>query len=374
MLERDLRQSQKMEAVGQLAGGVAHDFNDLLLAILMNCDFGLEEAKEEAIVRSLTEIKAAAQRAAELTKQLLAFSRIQAFDHRLVDLNACAGMMEMLRRLLPATIEIEFVPGKNLSSVKADESQLEQVILNLCINARDAMKEGGRLTLRTENVKLGRGTVAKPGDHVMLEVADNGEGMTRAVQERIFEPFFTTKPHGEGTGLGLSTVYGIVKQHGGLVKVFSEPSVGTTFKVYLPADNRPVTGSEASGGGHARGGTEKVLVAEDSEPVRAAVRRLLERAGYSVVIAENGKEAVERIEREEGIDLVLLDVVMPEMGGPEACRRIQAASPKTKILFTSGYSETALFTSAGIDRAQVVGKPYIPDELLRRIRKLLEED
>lgn len=377
--EAQLLQSQKMEAVGQLAGGVAHDFNNLLQIILANADLAKAAAKDPLRVQEfLGEIVAAGLRAADLTKQLLAFSRRQPFRPVAVDLNKLTrGLMKMLRRLIPENIDVDFIPGHKLGSVNADPSHLEQVIVNLCVNARDAMERGGQLTIETENVLInGRYCEthpwAKPGRFVLLSVTDTGSGMTPEVQERAFEPFFTTKGPDQGTGLGLSTVYGIVEQHGGLVHVYSEVGQGTAFKIYLPCDDR--LAEDVGDKIHVMppGGQETILLAEDDERVRRAMIQILERAGYKIIAAENGLEAL-RILRElsEDVHLVILDVVMPDLGGPATWERIQGLRQGLKVMFMSGYADDR-YRARLPEGAEVIGKPFRTEMLLERIRHALD--
>jgi PAS domain S-box-containing protein len=379
--EAQLRQSQKMEAIGQLAGGVAHDFNNLLLAILANAQLAMYRVPlSPEIAEHLKEIEGAAQRAADLTKQLLAFSRRQPLHPVSVDLNALArGLMKMLRRLLPENITIDLIAGDHLASIRADPGQLEQVILNLCVNARDAMEQGGQLRIETENVLIDdryRETRpwAKPGRYAVLTVADTGVGMTAEVRERAFEPFFTTKDRHRGTGLGLSTLYGIVQQHDGMVHVDSEPGAGSTFKVYLPAGSPPESAARNADetDAKARPGQETILVVEDEERVRRAVVQILERAGYHTIAAENGLEAI-RLLDEQGarVHLVLLDVVMPGLGGPETWERMQGVRAGLRVLFTSGYAGDQYREHLPPD-AEVLEKPFRSEELLNRIRKKLD--
>jgi PAS domain S-box-containing protein len=367
LTETRLRHTQKMEAIGQLAGGVAHDFNNLLLAVLGNADLARGAMSTAELKEYLDEIEAAARRAADLTKQLLAFSRGQASHPVPIDLNHRIGsLMNLLRRLLPESIAIELVPGQNLPSVNADPGQLEQVIVNLCVNARDAMERGGQLTLKTSEVTLdGR-------RHVLLSVRDTGAGMTPEVRERAFEPFFTTKGAQHGTGLGLSTVYGIVQQHGGAIQLHSEPGRGTTFEIYLPADERLATEVEREREPSPPRGHETILIAEDEESVRRAVVQLLQRAGYRTIAVANGAEAVRALsEHPEPVHLALLDVVMPELGGPDAWAEMQPLRPGLRVLFASGYADERYRRRLPPD-AEVIEKPFRIDDLLRRLRATLD--
>ncbi|MDD9941403.1 MAG: PAS domain-containing protein [Myxococcales bacterium] len=377
--EAQLRRAQKLEAVGQLAGGVAHDFNNLLLAILANAELAAGAAEgEPEVTRHLREIERAGRRAADLTKQLLAFSRQQTLHATVADLNAqIDSLMNMLRRLLPANIGIELLPGDDLAPVRADPTQLEQVILNLCVNARDAMEVGGQLTIRTDNVAVEASDAnlppwARPGPYVRMSVSDTGVGMSDEVREHAFEPFFTTKGAQRGAGLGLSTVYGIVQQHEGMVRVHSEPDRGTTFEVFLPA----VAGFAAADGeqvaGSSEGGRETILVAEDEELVRQPMVKMLESAGYRTIAAGDGLEAIRRLsEYPEPIHLALLDVVMPKLGGPQAWERIRDLRPGLRVLFMSGYADTSNLERLPPD-ADVLQKPFRKGELLHRIRSTLD--
>lgn len=379
LTESQLRHAQKMEAVGQLAGGIAHDFNNLLLAILANTELARTGDPTPAEVdEHLGEIEGSARRAADLTKQLLAFSRRQSLHPVPVDLNRLiGGLMKMLRRLLPENISIDSIPGHDLSSVSADAGQLEQVIVNLCVNARDAMVRGGRLTIETENILVSARYCelhpwAKPGRYVLLSVTDTGVGMVASVRERAFEPFFTTKGH-QGTGLGLATVYGIVQQHGGMVHLYSEPGVGTTFKIYLPADARLVSDVGDEREPLPPRGVETILVAEDAEPVRRAVVSTLQRAGYRTIAVSTGVEAVQLLrESSEPVHLALLDLIMPDLGGTETWAQLQQLRPNLRVLFASGYADerSRERLPAG---TELLEKPFRMEELLRRIRSKLDE-
>ena len=378
--EAQLRHSQKMDAVGQLAGGVAHDFNNLLCAILANTSLAADfTSGAPGVAEHLAEIEAAAQRAADLTKQLLTFSRRQPLRPVPVDLNDLVrGLMKMLRRLLPESINIDSVPGHDLPSVNADPGQLEQVIVNLCVNARDAMERGGRLTIETENVLINPRYCeahpwAKPGRYVLLSVTDTGVGMTAEVRERAFEPFFTTKTY-QGTGLGLSTVYGIVQQHEGLVHLYSEPGVGTTFKVYLPVHTRLAENVGNKLESLPPRGQETILLAEDEDQVRSAVVQILQRAGYRTISAANGVDAIARLRDATGpVHLALLDVVMPGLGGPATWEQLRALRPTLRVLFSSGYADDRyrrLLPSGAV----LLEKPFRADDLLRRVREALDDD
>jgi len=381
-LEERLQQAQKLEAVGSLAGGIAHDFNNLLTVICGYAEMILGRLKPEDPVRgSAAEIKKAGDRGASLTHQLLAFSRKQVVEPRILDLNAVfLDMKPMLHRLLPANIKLVARLAENPASVRADPGQVEQVIVNLVVNARDAMPSGGQLTVDIRNEYLDEFVRdvhpdAEPGSYVALGVTDTGIGMSPETKARIFEPFFTTKELGKGTGLGLSTVYGIVKQAGGSIWVYSEPNLGTTFKVYLPQvaaaseelHERP-QGLEALGGG------ETVLVAEDDPMVRSLVRQVLEGAGYSVLEAPDGDAALGICRQSRGIDLVLSDVMMPGMIGPDLVVRIREIFPACRELYMSGYAGELSAPSRGAAKSLVLlQKPFGREALLQRVREALDE-
>ncbi len=381
-LEERLRQSQKMEAVGKLAGGVAHDFNNLLTVILNYTELALREMKADDPVRAeLTEVVQAGQRAAVLTRQLLAFSRKQVLEPRPVDLNHVATDLEkMLRRIIGEDVDLRLTLATDLGVTLADPGQLEQVIMNLVVNARDAMPAGGTLTIETANADIdealaSRGDDVTAGPYVVLSVTDSGCGMDEPTRLRIFEPFFTTKERGKGTGLGLSTVYGIVKQSGGHVAVDSEPGRGSTFRVYLPRETAAVTvPARAPASSERPPGTETVLVVEDEEAVRNLAARILRSAGYSVLVAASADEAVQVAAAHSGeIRLLLTDMVMPGASGELLAERLVAARPRLKVLFMSGYfdSETV---RRGVWRAGVrfVGKPFTVETLTQKVREAIE--
>jgi two-component system, cell cycle sensor histidine kinase and response regulator CckA len=370
-LEEQLRHSQRMEAVGQLAGGVAHDFNNLLTIIAGRTAVALRElgGGDGAIRPDLEEIAAAAERAAELTHQLLAYSRRQVLQPRVLELNALVGEMErMLRRLIGEHIEIELDLASDAGRVRADRGQLEQVIANLALNARDAMEEGGRLTIRTANVEPEEPAA---GPQVLLSVRDTGLGMDERTRSRAFEPFFTTKDPGKGTGLGLSTVYGIIAQSGGRVLIDSAPGEGSTLSVYLPVVEDPVSEERepAQGAGELRG-SETLLLAEDDDGVRALAELVLSRYGYRVLGASDGVEAL-RIagEHAEPIDLLLTDVIMPRMKGPELAETLVAAQPRMRVLYMSGYADSAMLPDTA---SLTVPKPFSEESLVRLVREALD--
>ena len=377
-LEEQLRQAQKMEAVGQLAGGVAHDFNNLLQVILGHLDLlQYEEGQEQDEVQ---EVRQAAERAADLTRQLLAFSRRQIIQPVNLDLNELVeGVLKMIRRVIGENMELRFLPGNRLGTVHADRGQIEQVLMNLCVNARDAMPNGGVLTIETENVVFGSEYCrnhlwAVEGRYVLLSVTDTGNGMDEITRSQIFEPFFTTKGVGEGTGLGLATVHGIVKQHNGLIYVYSEIGKGTAFKIYIPIVERPAEMVGTKIEMPIVGGTETILVAEDEEAVRNLVCRILQGAGYTVLQACDGEDALRLYaQHADVIDLALLDVVMPKLGGRDVMEYISAKNPQIRFLFSSGYSENAIHTNFVIKEGiRLISKPYRKPDLLRAVRETLD--
>jgi two-component system, cell cycle sensor histidine kinase and response regulator CckA len=382
-LEDQLRQSQKMDAIGRLAGGVAHDFNNVLTVILSYSTMLVEDLTPDNPIRGdVEQIRLAAKQAAELTNQLLAFGRQQILQPRALNLNTVVGSVEkMLRRLLGESIELAFFPGRELWSVKVDASQIEQVVVNLAVNARDAMPNGGKLTIELANIDLDDAYVAghpefAPGPHVRLAVSDTGAGMDKARQARIFEPFFTTKEVGKGTGLGLATVFGIVRQSGGFISVYSEPHKGTIFKVYFPAAQTPAEPAVARPSRPSREfrGTETVLLVEDEESVRTLARAVLERNGYHVLAAQNGAEALRLCEQNtEKIDLLLTDVVMPRMSGRELAERVLAICPTAKVLYMSGYTDNSIVHHGVLDAGVAfLQKPFTPATLTGRVRDVLD--
>jgi PAS domain S-box-containing protein len=381
-LEEQLRQAQRMEAIGRLAGGVAHDFNNLLAAILGHGELMIGRLEEgHPMRRGVEEIQKAAMRGAVLTRQLLAFGRKEVLALRTVDVNqVVAGMEEMLRRLIGEDVQLECVPAPRPAAVRADRGQLEQVVVNLVANARDAMPRGGRLTIEVGHVELDeeraqRHPGARSGPHVRLLVADSGCGMDADTLAHVFEPFFTTKERGKGTGLGLATVYGIVEQSGGHVIVASQPGVGSTFCVYFPASAEDVAEPETEPlPAAAQGGTETVLLAEDEEAVRTTAREALESAGYRVMEARDGLEALEIASAFPGdIHLLVSDVVMPRMGGGELASRLETARPETRVLFVSGYPDDAVVHHGVAERgATLLQKPFALADLVRRVREVLD--
>ena len=388
LLEEQLRQSQKMEAIGRLAGGVAHDFNNIITVIKGNTGLLLESmAITDSRRDDVRQIADAADRAGGLTRQLLAFSRKQILKPRVLSVNDVVKNLEpMLGRLIGEDVAVETRLADGIGSIMADAGQLEQVLINLAVNARDAMPEGGRMLLETAEVTLdGRyaamhvgqeRTVVLPGEYVMLSMSDTGSGMSREVQARIFEPFFTTKEPGKGTGLGLSTVYGIVKQSGGHVWVYSEVGEGTVFKLYFPkVENAAAAPAGQMAQAPVAGGSETILLVEDEDSVRRLARRILHHRGYRVLESRNGKEALEVATHHPGpIHLVLTDVIMPEMSGRGLVERLRAVRPTSAVVYMSGYTADDVVRRGLFEPgSRFVQKPFIPDELLGVIREILDE-
>gem|GEM_PF-366094 len=381
-LEAQLQQAQKMESVGRLAGGVAHDFNNLLTSISGNVELALSEIpKESGLSVTLSEVRKASLSAAALIKQLLAFSRKQIIEPRVVDLNLLiSNMHKMLSRLIGEDIELETLPHENLKAVKIDPSQFEQILVNLAVNARDAMPQGGVLTIETTAVDLDEEYChthagVSPGSYVMLAVSDTGSGMSEEVRQHIFEPFFTTKSKSEGTGLGLATTYGAVKQAGGTIEVYSEPGEGSTFKIYLPVVDEKAEVMEADRGSEVLlKGSETVLLVEDEQMVRTLAIRLLKKMGYNVIDASNGRKALEIVsEMKDRIDLLMTDVVMPGMNGRQLAEKLKEIHPETKVLFTSGYTENIIAHHGVVEEGlNFIGKPYSMNMLARKIREILD--
>jgi PAS domain S-box-containing protein len=381
-LEEQLRQSQKMDAIGQLAGGVAHDFNNLLTAIMSYAGLALEMIPENHVVKEdLEGIQRTAERAAALTRQLLAFARRQVAQPRVIDLNELiVGMNKLLRRLIGADIELITLPGQSLGKVYMDPGQFEQVLVNLVVNARDAMPDGGKLSIETTNTCLDESYTqhhagVSPGKYVVLSVSDTGMGMTKEVMDHIFEPFFTTKEVGKGTGLGLATCFGIVAQSRGHIGVYSEPGVGTTLKVYLPYvgawDNGNLTPDAQV---VLPGGTETVLIVEDETTVRDLAARVLRQRGYRILEATNGEEALRIIDDTPGQhpDLIVTDIVMPRMGGKELVLHLNKRNITARVLFISGYTDNAVVTGDLLESgSDFLQKPFTPEQLAHKVRQVL---
>lgn len=383
-LENVVRQSQKLEAVGRLSGGLAHDFNNLLCVISGHTELLSERLPaEHPGARNVAQIRKAVNSASTLVRQLLAFSRKQVFYPQTLDLNKVIVETEkLLGRLIGEHIQFSYELEPSLWQVRVDPVQIEQIVVNLALHAQDAMpQQGGRLSVRTENVELAENSGpdhpnVPAGSYVLLEVADDGPGMDDYTQNRIFEPFYTTKKLGQGAGLGLATVYGIVKQSGGAITVDSKPGRGTTFKIYFPrVDHEAPKASDDARRAESCAGTETVLLVENAEPLRALAKEFLKGSGYAVLEAENGREAV-RIAKAFGgpIHLLLTDVIMPEMGGKELAEQLKSLRPTTKVLYMSGYSDDAIAQS-GIRVMEMVflEKPFTRDILLRKVRRILDE-
>jgi nitrogen-specific signal transduction histidine kinase len=377
-LHGQLAQRQRLESLGLLAGGVAHDFNNLLTVIRASVGFIASGPLTEAQRDDLALIADAEKSASHLTKKLLVLGRQEPPSLESADLNAVVrDFLRLLERVLPASIRTDFVAGDALPKVEIDRHQIEQVLMNLALNARDAMPGGGRITLETQKVVInGEYRRAHPwarsGRYLLLTVTDTGTGMPPEVVERIFEPFFTTKPPGAGTGLGLAVTWGIVQQHGGMVHCYSEPGRGTSFKVYLPAGETQASTVGTKIVGAVPGGVERILVADDQSHVLAVIARVLTGAGYTVTSVKDGAAAVEAA-TQTAFDLHILDAVMPRLGGREACERIRAGRPGARFLFTSGYGGDALPASFLADLGiELVAKPFDPDTLLRAVRANLD--
>jgi signal transduction histidine kinase len=381
-LEQHVHQLQRFESIGRLAGGVAHDFNNIIGAILGWAELGSEETPPGSRLHDrFVKIREQSQRAAKLTAQLLAFGRKQILLPRRVNLNSLVQEeMNLLRRVIGADIEIQVATSPDLKVTLVDPTLLEQVIMNLCLNARDAMVAGGRLLIETQNVEVRAGFCREygyvpPGSYALLSVSDTGIGMDSATIEHIFEPFFTTKEIGKGTGLGLATVYGIVKQHGGYIFVKSEPGKGTSFRVYLPVCSGDHEPREVACDDQPLKGAETILLAEDHDGLRDSAQEMLQSLGYRVLAASDGQKAIELFKANSArIDLIVMDVVMPSLGGPEAYLEISALRPGIRVIFTTGYtSEATLLVSLVEKGAAILQKPYSLNSLSQMIRSALEQ-
>jgi PAS domain S-box-containing protein len=382
LLEQQLRQAQKMEAIGRLAGGVAHDFNNLLMVIKGHTELLLDVLPvADHVTRKVEQIDRSADRATALTRQLLAFSRMQVLQPRAMNLNAVVEEMgKLLPRLIGEDIELVVRASSDLGTIRADASQMEQIIMNLAVNARDAMPSGGKLIIETQNIELDyyyreAHPIVLPGRYVLLAVSDTGTGMDAETQAHIFEPFFTTKEQGKGTGLGLATVYGVVKQSGGFIWVYSELGRGTTFKIYLPrVDESTAAATPASTPSQVLRGTETVLLTEDEQDVREVAREFLESAGYKVLQAPSGEAALTLAQEHAGtIDLLVTDMVMPGMSGQELARQLRGKRKELRVLYMSGYSEHATREAAKSEGSAVLAKPFSRSALLRTAREVLQK-
>ena len=381
-LTEQLQRAQKIDSLGRLAGGVAHDFNNLLTVITGHADLiQAQPGSHDSLRDSVNEIRSAAIRATELTRQLLAFSRRQLLQPRVLDLNASIReSSKMLRRLLGEDVELQTVLAPELGRVKADPGQLDQVLVNLAVNARDAMPRGGKLTIETGNVTVDaeeaqRHPSFKAGTYILLAVSDTGAGIAKEDMPYIFEPFFTTKDQGQGTGLGLSMVYGIVKQSGGWIWAYSEKDHGTTFKIYLPRVRGPLTVTDGAAEPESPRGTEIILVVEDDDTVRKLTCHVLRKHGYQVIEAANGADALVVCEKQQSaIALLVSDVVMPRMSGPELATRLKTLHPEMKILYTSGYTDAAVVRHGlSEETMNFLQKPFTPKQLTRKVRDVLDQ-
>jgi nitrogen-specific signal transduction histidine kinase/CheY-like chemotaxis protein len=383
LVEERLRQAQRMESVGQLAGGIAHEANNMMSVVLGCADYVLQRSDlSEPVRQDVEQIWKAAKRTAGVTQQLLAFSRRQVLQPQVLDLNSTVrGLEPILTRTLSESSGLRMHLSPSLGRVRADPGQLEQVLINLTLNARDAMPDGGRLTIETMNVFLDPSYIAakpvetlKPGEYAALIVTDTGDGMDRETLARIFEPFFTTKGVGQGTGLGLSTAYGIVKQSGGFIWAYSEPGLGTTFKLYFPLVAGGEDVAEAAGETPTANPDEVVLIAEDEPMVRGIMARTLRECGYSVLEAAGGREALEMLEaRGAAVSLVVADVVMPGLGARELAAQLAERWPRVPVLFTSGYTGLDVVRRGLLEEGrEFVQKPLAPEALIRKVRQMVD--
>lgn len=381
-LEAQLRQAQKMESVGRLAGGVAHDFNNMLSIILGNTEMILEDLDStNPVIDNLNEIYKAAERSSNLTRQLLAFARKQTITPKVLDLNTTIeGMLNMLRRLIGENIKLAWLPKNNLWTIKIDPSQIDQILANLCVNARDSIKDIGKLTIETDNVSFDNDYCRehdsfKPGDYVMIALSDNGCGMNKEILDNLFEPFFTTKGIGEGTGLGLSTVYGIVKQNNGFINVYSEPNTGTTFRIYIPMHVGKGLPTQNLAKKIDSTGCETILLVEDEKAILTMTTMMLERLGYTVFKASTPEEAI-KIGKSQApkINLLMTDVIMPGMNGRDLAKKMTQLFPNIKCLFMSGYTANVIAHHGVLDYGiQFIQKPFSRQDLAEKIRNVLDE-
>jgi two-component system, cell cycle sensor histidine kinase and response regulator CckA len=380
-VEQRMRQLEKFEVMGKLAGGIAHDFNNVIGAVMGWAELGSNEVPAGSVAgKYFDRIRSQSARAAGLTRQLLAYARRQILAPTNLSLNdIIRENIVLLEKAIGAGIEVKMVLAGDICAVRADPSQIEQVLINLSFNARDAMPNGGQLLIETRNVDLdetycSRHTDLHPGRFVLLSVSDTGTGMTPEILEHIFEPFFTTKEIGKGTGLGLATTFGVIKQHAGHIEVFSEPGKGTAFHIFVPAATGAVKNPKVVDEAPVRGGTETILIADDHEGVLEMAQDLLGGLGYHIISASDGEEAVQKFQADRDvISLVLIDVVMPKISGPEVAEAISRIKPGVPLLFTSGYSEDdALLESLLAKGAVMLRKPYRPADLTRRVRELLD--
>ena len=379
-LENELSQAQRMLAIGQLAGGVAHDFNNLLTVVSGHVEIMLARARDAEFRERLIEVKMAGEKAAALTRQLLAFSRRQVLRSRTLNLNDVIRKLTcMLGRLIKANVELVFRPGEELGSVNADPNEIERVLVNLAVNAQDAMPKGGRFLIETSNVRVSQGSLEtdglKAGDYVQILVADTGVGMDRETQARAFEPFFTTKQPNEGTGLGLSVVYGVIRQSGGAVRLESEVGVGTTFRIYLPrVADEPAREPEPPARPALPRGSETILFAEDDSGIRNLVTRALESLGYRILSAPDGAAAITLAEScSTAVQMLLTDLVMPNLGGRELASRLRDTNPDLKVLFISGYAGmTVLEKELDLPGVWFLQKPFTMDSLANTVRGVLD--
>ena len=382
MLQKQLNQAQKMEAIGTLAGGIAHDFNNLLQAILGYSDLLLmNKRKDDPEHRRLEVIQQAARDGAELVSRILTVSKKADYKARPMDLNeAVRKVLKLLRRTIPRMIEIKLALDKNLKIIDADPTQIEQLLLNLAINAQHAMPDGGRLVIETSNVSLSDEYLrthlgAQPGCHVQLTVSDNGMGIAPEVLERIFEPFFTTKTNGEGTGLGLAMVHGIVAQHGGYIRCYSEPGRGTSFKIYLPVSATELVSDPATTREMPALGTETILLVDDDDRVREMAQNLIEMGGYQVLAARSGEEALAIYTAQRAdISLIVLDLIMPGIGGKRCLEELLRIDPEARVLVASGYSSNGISQEEkGRGARGFISKPYDAKSILGAIRSVLDQ-